>query len=47
MAVNRSSYRYWCKPSKTVSPQRLKLIAELKRWFGLSGGSAGQRSLVT
>ncbi|PWQ96025.1 IS3 family transposase, partial [Leucothrix arctica] len=30
-----------------VSPQRLKLIAELKRWFGLSGGSAGQRSLVT
>jgi len=47
LAVNRSSYRYWSKASKAVSPQRLKLIAELKRWFGKSGGSAGQRSLVT
>jgi putative transposase len=45
--VNRSSYRYGCKAPKAISPQRLKLIAELKRWFGLSGGSAGQRSLLT
>ena len=27
--------------------QRFKLIAELKRWFGLSLGSAGQRTLVS
>ena len=30
-----------------VPVQRLKLIAELKRWFGLSLGSAGQRTLVS
>lgn len=47
LSVHRSSYRYWSKPTKVIGPQRLKLIAELKRWFGLSGGSAGQRSLVT
>jgi len=30
-----------------VPVQRLKLIAELKRWFDLSLGSAGQRTLVS
>lgn len=45
--VNRSSYRYWCDRPEKVSPHRLKLIAELKRWFGLSMNSAGQRTLVS
>ncbi|NOU52325.1 IS3 family transposase [Pseudoalteromonas sp. JBTF-M23] len=29
-----------------MAPERLRLIAEMKRWFGLSHGSAGQRTLV-
>tara|TARA_R110002072_G_scaffold274674_2_gene435517 strand:- start:2145 stop:2957 length:813 start_codon:yes stop_codon:yes gene_type:complete len=45
--VNRSSYRYWVDRPEKVSQQHLKLIAELKRWFGLSLGSAGQRTLVS
>lgn len=44
--VNRSSYRYWLARPKQTPPQRIRLVAELKRWFGLSMGSAGQRSLV-
>ena len=45
--VNRSSYRYWLTHPKQTTPARLTLVAELKRLFGLSLGSAGQRSLVT
>lgn len=47
LEVNRSSYRYWCDNPKKAPLQRLRLIAELKRWFGLSNGSAGERTLVT
>lgn len=46
LGVNRSSYQYWQQRPNTIAPERLKLIAELKRWFGMSNGSAGQRSLV-
>lgn len=46
LEVNRSSYRYWLAKDKVISPQRLRLVAELKRLFGLSNQSAGQRSLV-
>jgi putative transposase len=45
--VNRSSYRYWANRASSIDPERVKLIAELKRWFGLSNGSAGERTLVT
>mgnify|MGYP002333546821 FL=1 len=46
LGVNRSSYRYWrANPTKIV-PKRIRLISEMKRWFALSNGSAGQRSLV-
>lgn len=45
--VHRSSYKYWLNKPQTVQPERLKLIAELKRWFGLSNGSAGERTLVS
>ena len=47
LEVNRRSYRYWCDNPKKTPLQRLRLIAELKRWFGLSNGSAGERTLVT
>ena len=47
LEINRSSYRYWREHPKKTPPERLKLIAELKRWFGLSNGSAGERTLVT
>ncbi len=46
LEVNRSSYRYWQNNSTTISAERLELIAEIKRWFGVSLGSAGSRSLV-
>ena len=45
--MHRSSYKYWKKRPKAIKPERLKLIAELKRWFGLSHGSSGQRTLVS
>lgn len=45
--VHRSSYRYWLNRTSTPSPERIRLIAAMKRWFGISHGSAGQRSLVT
>ena len=47
LEVHRSSYRYWCEHPKQTPPQRLRLIAELKRWFGLSNGSAGERTLAS
>jgi len=45
--VNRSSYRYWLANPIKMVPERIRLIAEMKRWFALSNGSAVQRSLVT
>ena len=39
LEVHRSSYRYWRGRPQKVPVQRRKLIAELKRWFGLSLGS--------
>ena len=45
--MNRSSYRYWHAHPKQQSAPRIRLVAELKRWFGLSNGSAGERTLVT
>jgi len=45
--VNRISYRYWLDNPTKMIPERIRLIAELKRWFALSNSSAGQRSFVT
>ena len=45
--INRSSYRYWLANSTKIVPERIRLISEMKRWFALSIGSAGERSLVT
>lgn len=44
--VQRSSFRYWRQRPNQLDPQRLRLIAEMKHWFRLSHGSAGQRTLV-
>lgn len=44
--VQRSSFRYWRKCPTHVKPDRLRLIAQLKHWFRISHGSAGQRTLV-
>lgn len=44
--VHRSSYRYWVAHPPQIKAQRIELIAELKRWFNVSHGSAGQRTLV-
>ena len=44
--MQRSSFRYWRKRPIHIRPERLRLIAQLKRWFGISHGSAGQRTLV-
>lgn len=46
LGVNRSSYRYWLAHPTKIAPQRIRLISEMKRWFGASNGSAGERSLV-
>ncbi len=45
--MHRSSYNYWAKRPKAIKPERLKLIAGLKRWLSLNNGSAGQRTLVS
>jgi putative transposase len=45
--INRSSYRYWLANPTKIVPERIRLISEMKRWFALSNGSAGERSLVT
>jgi putative transposase len=44
--VYRSSYRYWVSNPKAIDPERIRLTAELKRWFTVSNGSAGARTLV-
>ncbi len=46
LGVSRSSYRYWRANPTKIAPKRIRLISEMKRWFALSNGSAGQRSLV-
>lgn len=43
--MNRSSYRYWIANPTKIEPARIRLLSEMKRWFSLSNGSAGQRSL--
>lgn len=45
--MNRSSYRQWSEEPPAPDPERIRLVAELKRWFGVSQGSAGERTLVS
>lgn len=45
--VHRSSYKYWEKRSKTVSPGRLKALTTVKAIHRESNGSAGARTIAT
>jgi len=43
--VHRSSYKYWTRRSKTVSPERLKSLAVVKAIHVESKASAGARTI--
>jgi len=45
--VHRSSYKYWTKRKRTVSPKRLKDLVIVKSIHEESKGSAGARSIAT
>lgn len=45
--MHRSSYKYHSNKASVIDTQRIRLVAELKRWFFMSNGSAGQRTLVS
>ncbi len=45
--VHRSSYQYWKKASTRIRPEELRVDAEVKEAFELSGGSAGARTVAT
>jgi putative transposase len=46
-SVHRSSYKYWVKRSKRVSPERLKALTVVKAIHRESNGSAGARTIAT
>jgi putative transposase len=43
--VHRSSYKSWSKRSRIVSPERVKLISEVRSAHEESNGSAGARTI--
>jgi len=45
--VHRSSFKYWLKRSKSVSPERLKALTIVKAIHAESNGSAGARTIST
>ena len=44
--VHRSSYKYWANRPKCISPERLRLISEVKIAHRESNGSAGARTIA-
>ena len=44
--INRSSYKYWSKRSRTIKPERLLELALVRQIFTESNGSAGARSVA-
>lgn len=44
--VHRSSYKYWCKRDKRISPETAKLHSQVKEVHRQSNGSAGARSVA-
>lgn len=44
--VHRSSYKYWKQRDTSLSPEELRLRAEVKSAHELSGGSAGARTIA-
>jgi putative transposase len=45
-SVHRSSYRYWRKRSKQLSPEQVKLQAMVREAHEASNGSAGARTIA-
>ena len=46
-SVHRSSYKYWVKRSKRISPERLKALTVVKAIYRESNGSAGAGTIAT
>lgn len=44
--VHRSSYKYWRQRSRSLSPERVKLISEVRAAYEESHGSAGARTIA-
>jgi putative transposase len=44
--VHRSSYKYWRQRSRSLSPESVKLISEVRAAYGESNGSAGARTIA-
>ena len=44
--MHRSSYNYWSRRNKSIRPEKVKQLADVKRIHGLSNGSAGARSIA-
>lgn len=44
--VHRSSFKYWLKRDKSISPEKLQLNAEIKQIHSDSKGSAGARTIA-
>jgi len=44
--VNRSSYKYWSKRCKKLSPEQVELDSQVREAFEESNGSAGARTLA-
>ena len=44
--VHRSSYKYWVKRSKTISPKKLNEMKVVKTIFHESKGLAGARTIA-
>jgi len=45
--VHRSSFNYWNGRKKSINPNKVKQLAEVKRIHRLSNGSAGARTIAT
>lgn len=43
--VHRCSYKYWAGRDNSLSTADVELRAQVKQFHGLSGGSAGARSI--
>ena len=44
--IHRSSYKYWRQRSSRLSPERVKLIGEVRAAYEESNGSAGARTIA-
>jgi len=44
--VHRSSYKYWSKRSRSISPEKIGLISQVRAAHEESNGSAGARTLA-